>query len=118
MPDNQNTPEPQMTAVAFFESVWFRGIARTFMLVALPALFAVAGMLAAVLNDQSNVRTTLAIRSADSERFQSSVERNFAEVKKEQDAQGVVITQLQQDVATIKGLLLRQDIAQRVPAPL
>lgn len=103
-----------MTLREFVDSVWFRGLARGAMLIVVPALVAVGGMLIAVLNDQYNVRTTLAVRAADSERFQAFVTTTVSDLEAGLDAVKLDTGAMKLDLAMVKGILMelqRRDVA-------
>lgn len=108
------TKDTELALSAFFDSIWFKGGARLAML----AACAISGWIGVTLGNVdkrldvqeeglTSVQSTLAVRTQDNESFQASVDRDLTALKG-----GLIV--VQQDVATIKGILVemrRQDVA-------
>ena len=94
-----------MTLKQWVESTYFKGLARACMVVAIPALLSVGGLLLSLMGDVAGVKTTMATRASDNERFQNTISSDVAEVK---DGQGVIATDvnaIRLQVSNMAGIL-------------
>ena len=103
------------------QSTWFQFVRGVATMVILPAVFAVGGMLSAVLNEQQEVRTALVVRAADNEVFQAQtfgdlgdLQEEVAKLKDGQTKQAAILGDMREDIAMMRGILeefQRRDVA-------
>lgn len=89
----------------FVESSYTKGIARICMVVAIPALLSVGGLILNLMSDVAGVKSTMALRAGDNERFQVTITTDVAEVKDGQAAIANDVVAIRLQVSNMAGIL-------------
>ncbi len=106
----------EITLRAWVDSLWFRTVARGCMILA-TALGGYAGFVLSTVNakvdaqakDTIEVQAILAVRTRDNEEFQADVNKDLDTLRAGQVAVQRDVSQVKLDIATMKGILMRQD---------